>query len=175
VSDRAQPGQPSSGLVKAETARLGKRMKSLSRHLAGLEAAIDEFDGDLDLGQWQAAFESDDPQELNRCVTVTGGFSALINGYVEMLKAAARLVGLTDGKKARTRTALELIVNDNGLSQPQSDLIQEIYLLEGRMQHVSTDVNAAELRDGVLQLRDSLPSLVRKTVGWLAGHGITFG
>ena len=174
MTDRPQSSPLSPGLAKAETARLGKRMKSLSRHLAGLEAAIDEFDGDLDLKQWQAAFESDDPQELNRCVTVTGGFSALVNGYVEMLKAATRLVGLTAGKKPRAETALGLIVTDGGLSQSQSDQIQELYLLEGRMQHVSTDVNAAELRDGVLQLRDSLPSLVKATVSWLAIRGITF-
>jgi hypothetical protein len=160
--------------VKAETARLGKRLRSINRHLAALDAAIGGFAGDLDADEWQVAFESDDPEELNRCVTVTGGFSALINGYVEMLKAAARLVGLTERKKARVETALELIVADQGLTQDQSETIQEIYLLEGSMQHASSDVGAAELRDGILELRDSLPLLVSDTVDWLAGHGILF-
>jgi hypothetical protein len=175
-SSAGKPSGPAltPGQVKAESARLAKRLQSLNRHLAGLELAIAEFDGDLDPGEWQRAFGSGDPEQLNRCVTVTGGFSALINGYVEMLKAAARLVGLTEGRKARTETALELIVADNGLRETQSDLIQELYVLEGRMQHVSPDVNAAELRDAILQLRDSLPSLVKDTVHWLSGHGVTF-
>jgi hypothetical protein len=98
--------------------------------------AIDAFDGDLDAAEWQAAFESEDPQQLNRCVTVT--------------------------------------VEDNGLTAAQSELIQDIYLLEGRMQHAYCDVNAPELRDRVLALRDSLPTLVSDTVDWLSRHGIVF-
>jgi hypothetical protein len=92
----ASAGKPSGpalppGMVRAETARLAKRLQSLHRHLAGLELAIRRFD-----------------------------------------------------------------------------------VLEGRMQHVSADVNAAELRDGILELRDSLPSLVRDTARWLSSYGITF-
>ena len=50
--------------------------------------------------------------------------------------------------------------------------MSEIYVLEGRLEHASPDVDADEVRDAVERLRSALPALIESVVAWLGGHGI---
>lgn len=61
---------------------------------------------------------------------------------------------------------------DRGLSKDQAALLNEIYVLEGRLEHASPDVDAEEVRVAVERLRQALPRLVDSTHAWLRRHGI---
>jgi hypothetical protein len=51
-------------------------------------------------------------------------------------------------------------------------LLNEIYVLEGRLEHASPDVDAEEVRAAVERLRQALPGLIDSTHTWLRRHGI---
>jgi hypothetical protein len=137
--------------------------------------AIEEnFGGRLDAAEWRSAFESDDPRDANRTMVVTGDHSAALNAYVEILKASAgsRLIGLLPHRRPHADQVFQALVTDGGLSKDQAGLLNELYVLEGRLEHASPDVDAEEVRDGIERLRQALPGLIDSTRTWLRDRGI---
>jgi hypothetical protein len=53
-------------------------------------------------------------------------------------------------------------------------LLNESYVLEGRLEHASPDVDAEEVREHVERLREELPDLIESIHTWLKSYGITF-
>jgi uncharacterized protein YutE (UPF0331/DUF86 family) len=168
----------SPGALKAEQARIARFFESIAKHRRALDLAIDEsFAGQLDPAEWRRAFESSEPQDANRTMVVTGDHSAILNAYVEILRTSAgtRLIGLLPHRRPRARQVFDALLEDGGLDAEQVVLLNEIYALEGRLEHASPDVDAEEVRDAVERLRQALPSLVRSARDWLARHGIEIG
>jgi hypothetical protein len=42
-----------------------------------------------------------------------------------------------------------VLATDGGLTEAQAALLNELYILEGRLEHASPDVEAEEVRDGI--------------------------
>jgi hypothetical protein len=172
------PSLPPQKALRAEMARLSRYFEAIAKHRRALDLAIDEnFGGGLDREEWRAAFESAEPHDANRTMVVTGDHSAILNAYVEILKASAgsRLFGLVPHRRPHADQALEAVVRDGGLEQRQAVLLSDVYVLEGRLEHAYPDVDADEVRDAVERLRDALPGLIRATHAWLRRRGIEFG
>ncbi len=161
--------------LAVEQARLARFFQTINKHRKALDMAIDEnFAGQLDPAEWRRAFQSDEPRDANRTMVVTGDHSAVLNAYVEILKAAAgsRLIGLLPYRRPHVDQVIQALVADKGLSKDQAALLNEIYVLEGRLEHASPDVDAEEVRDAVERLRQGLPGLIDSTHNWLRRHGI---
>lgn len=162
---------------EVEQARLAHFFETVAKHRKALDLAIEEnFGGSLDPGEWRAAFESAEPHDANRTMVVTGDHSAILNAYVEILKASAgsRLVGLLSYRRPHAEQVFEALVGDDGLDKDQAALLNELYVLEGRLEHASPDVDADEVREGVERLREALPRLVDSIRAWLARNGVEF-
>jgi hypothetical protein len=161
---------------EAEQARLAAFFKSIGKHRQALELAIEEGFGaaNLDVADWRKAFDSADPHDALRTMAVTGSHSTILNSYVEILRASAgsRLVGLLPHRRPHAEQVFEAVRIDGGLSNDQLALVNRLYVLEGRVEHASPDVQAEEVRDAVEHLRDALPELIENACAWLAGHGI---
>jgi hypothetical protein len=165
----------SSGAVRAEQARIARFFESIGKHRRALDLAIDEsFSGQLDPAEWRRSFESSAPQDTNRTMVVTGDHSAILNAYVEILRTSAgtRLVGLLPYRRPRAGQVFDAVQEAGGLDAKQVALLNELYVLEGRLEHASPDVDAEEVRDAVERLRQALPSLIRSASDWLASHGV---
>ena len=161
--------------LAAEQARLARFFETINKHRKALDLAIEEsFDGELDRVEWRAAFESIEPRDANRTMVVTGDHSAVLNAYVEILKASAgtRLIGLLPHRRPHAGQVFGALVADGGLSKEQAVLLNELYVLEGRLEHASPDVDAEEVRVAVERLREALPGLVKSTHSWLGRHGV---
>lgn len=129
-------GRPA--ISKAEKSRLRRRLTSMHRHRAALDLALAEFgdaEGAIDAATWDAAFTSPDPNDAKRVVTVTGCQSTLINNYVELLRASARLMNLVSGRRPGAETVIEACRDAGVLADEQAKLVQEIYRVEGRVEH----------------------------------------
>lgn len=164
--------------MRVEQARLSRFFETIAKHRKALDLAIEEnFGGQLDSGEWRAVFESAEPHDANRTMVVTGDHSAVLNAYVEILKASvgSRLVGLLPHRRPHTGQALDALVADGGLGKGQALLLNEIYVLEGRLEHASPDVDADEVREAIENLRKALPGLIESTRDWLRRHGVEFG
>lgn len=160
--------------LQAEQARLARFFLTINKHRKALDLAIEEnFNGDLDPAEWRAAFESSQPHDANRTMVVTGDHSAVLNAYVEILKASAgsRLVGLLPHRRPHADQVFAALLADGGLSKSQATLLHEVYVLEGRLEHASPDVDAEEVRDAVERLRQARSGLIKSTVDWLRRHG----
>lgn len=163
--------------LRVEKARLARFFEAIAKHRKALDLAVDEnFSGQLDAAEWRAAFDSAEPHDANRTMVVTGDHSAVLNAYVEILKASAgsRLLGLVPYRRPHADQVFEALVADGGLDEEQARLLGEIYVLEGRLEHASPDVDAGEVRDAVERLRKALPSLIAGTQAWLRRHGVEF-
>lgn len=164
--------------LEAERMRLARFFETINKHRRALDLAIEQnFDGALDATEWQKAFESPEPQDANRTMVVTGDHSAILNAYIEILKASAgsRLLGLLPHRRPHADQAIEAVRADKGLTNVQATLLNELYVLEGRLEHASPDVGAEEVQVAVEKLRASLPTLIESLHAWLARHGIEFG
>jgi len=161
--------------LEAEQARLARFFESINKHRKALDLAIEEnFDGGLDPAEWQQAFDSSEPHDANRTMVVTGDHSAVLNAYVEILRASAgaRLVALLPHRRPHANQVFEALVADGGLTKGQAALLNELYVLEGRLEHASPDVGAEEVRDAIEKLRQALPGLIESTRTWLHRHGV---
>lgn len=174
MSDESSPKAGRSASA-AEQARVGRFCQTINKHRKALDLAIEQdFSGRLDAGEWRRAFESTEPQDANRTMVVTGDYSAVLNSYVELLKtgAGSRLIGLLAHRRPHADQVFKAIVADGGLTADQAALLSELYMLEGRLEHASPDVDAEEVRAAVERLRDALPALIDSTRIWLRRHGV---
>ncbi len=172
------PAKLGRNALAAEQARLARFFRAISKHHKALDLAIEEnFGGRLDPAEWRSAFQSAEPHNANRTMVVTGDHSAVLNAYVEILKASAgsRLVGLLPHRRPHAEQVFEALVADGGLTKDQAALLNEVYILEGRLEHASPDVNAEEVRKAVERLREALPGLIESTHVWLRRHGVEIG
>lgn len=169
------PAKIGSDALVVEQARLARFFQTINKHRKALDLAIEEnFGGRLDPVEWRSAFESAEPHDANRTMVVTGDHSAVLNAYVEILKASAgsRLIGLLPHRRPHAEQAFEALVADSGLTDDQAALLNEFYVLEGRLEHASPDVDAEEVRDAVERLRQALPGLIESAHIWLRRHGV---
>lgn len=164
-------------LRQAERARLGRFLETINKHRRALDLAVAEnFGGELDPAEWRSAFESSEPSDANRTMVVTGDHSAVLNAYVEILKAStgSRLIGLLPHRRPHAEQAFEAILADGGLTKGQAVLLNRLYVLEGRLEHASPDVDAEEVREAVEELRKALPGLIESTLSWLRRNAVEF-
>jgi hypothetical protein len=169
------PSEINPKALMAEQARLARFFQSINKHRKALDLAIaEDFDGTLDPAEWRSAFESTEPHDANRTMVVTGDHSAMLNAYVEILRASAgsRLIGLLPHRRPHAEQVFKALVADKGLTVAQATLLNELYVLEGRLEHASPDVDADEVRDGIERLRQALPGLIESACTWLGRHGI---
>lgn len=177
MSDQPAP-QIGDGALAAEQARLARFFETINKHRKALDLAIEQnFGGTLDAAEWRRAFESTEPQDANRTMVVTGDCSAMLNAYVEILKASAgsRLIGLLPHRRPHAQQTFEAVAADGGLTADQAALLNDLHLLEGRLEHASPDIDADDVRDAVQRLRDALPGLIQSTRSWLHRHGVDVG
>ncbi len=84
------PSRIDPNALTAEQARLARYFQRINKHRKALDLAIEEdFGGTLDPAEWRSAFESTEPRDANRTMVVTGDHSAVLNAYVEILRASA--------------------------------------------------------------------------------------
>ena len=161
--------------LEAERSRLARFFETISKHSKALDLAIAEnFGGTLDPVEWRSAFDSSQPRDTNRTMVVTGDHSAILNALVEILKASAgaRLVGLLPHRRPHADQVFAALVADGGLTNEHASLLNEVYVLEGRLEHASPDVDAEEVRDAIERLRRELPGLIKSIDIWLRRHSV---
>jgi hypothetical protein len=162
---------------QAEEARLSRLCKSIHKHKAGLDFAVEEsFGGELDHKAWREAFESSDPHDTIRTMAVTDSHSAIVNASTEILKVAAgnRLIGLLPHRRPHADQVFAAAQGDGGLTEEQKRLLSDCYVLEGRLEHASPDVAPEEVRKAVESLRAGLPDLISSVITWLELYGVSF-
>jgi hypothetical protein len=157
----------------AELDRMNSKLERLSAQRKALRKAIGQFGDDFDAKEWTKAFDSPDPDDINRVFTVTGGYLALVNNTAEAIKAGAKLTGLkpTPGTPG-VPGIIDAIGASGGFTDQQAKTFIELYRTRNRLQHSSPDIQADEVHAQVRLLLNHLPGLVKSYLAWLATHEI---
>jgi hypothetical protein len=157
----------------AELNRLGAKLERLSAQSRALRKAMGQFGKDFDTKVWTSAFNSPDPDDINRVFTVTGGYLALVNNTAEAIRAGAKLAKIkpTAGMPG-TPGIIDAIRADGGFTRGQADTFTELYRTRNHLQHSSPDIQADEVHRQVRLLLGHLPRFVKSYLAWLKKHDI---
>lgn len=157
----------------AELDRMGARLERLSAQRRALRRAMDQFGDDFDAKAWTKAFDSPDPDDINRIFTVTGGYLALVNNTAEAIRAGTRLTGLRSTPGIPGVPGIVAAVrSDGGFTSKQAETFTELYRTRNRLQHSSPDIQADEVHRQVRLLLRHLPRLVKSYLTWLDKYDV---
>jgi hypothetical protein len=164
-----------SSIADVERRHIRTRLKRIVIDSRALKAAIeDEFGPDFDRARWVAAFESEEPEDVNRVSAVVGAFERIVNGLVEAARSGLVASGGSrpGGTPESVRGDLTRIRDDGGLRDAQLDLLVDLSRLRNELQHVYVEVTADMVRDGVRRLRGTLGDLLKSLNAWFGRHGV---
>lgn len=170
-SDAAAPESKCRRVAKLD--RMAARLERLAAQRAALVQATKAFGSDFDEEEWDAAFLSPDPHDINRVVTVCGDYQAIVNNTVEAVKIGAGLAGVKPTPGMRGAPGIiDAIRADGGFSERQATTFAELYRTRNRLQNASPDIVADEVHRQVRLLLRHLPRLMKSYAEWLKRHGI---
>lgn len=165
------PQDPGVARIRQRLARMSPQTKALRLALARYR----DDTGNLDLGLWEDAFTSNDPQTINQVMKVTGGYEGLVNHLMEMLHAGAALVGLPvvqQGQRPSAPDLIEAASKDGCFTDNQATVLNKLNRTRNRLQHNSPGVPADEVHERVELLLRTLPRLLGSYVTWMESHGV---
>jgi hypothetical protein len=171
AADAGSGGESDADAVALD--RVGAKLERLASQRTALRRAMGQFGEDFDLLEWTRAFDSPDPDDINRVFTVTGGYLALVNNTAEAIRAGAKP---TDLKPTPGMTGIAGLVDairaDGGFTSAQAETFTELYRTRNRLQHSSPDMQADELHAQVRLLLGHLPRFVKSYLAWLQTHDV---
>ena len=161
------------GARTAALDRIGAKLERLSAQRKALLRAMDQFGDGFDVKAWTKAFDSPDPDDINRVFTVTGGYLALVNNTVEAIRVGAKLTGLksTPGMPG-IPGIIDAIRAEGGFTSRQARTFTELYRTRNRLQHSSPDIQADEVHRQTRLLLGHLPRFVESYLAWLEKYDL---
>lgn len=165
-------------VLDVERRRIRARMRRLAVDHRALRQAVEEhFGSDFDEARWQAAFDSDEPSDVNMVAAVVSAFERIVNGLVETARSGLTAGGLArPGRSPDTVPADLATVRDNrGLSGGQYDLLVALSRTRNELQHDYVEVSAPDARDAIRRLRHNLGSVTKALNAWLHRYGVGVG
>ena len=166
--------RPARAIVDAEREHIRARLRRVAVDHRALKAAAGAFGPDLEPERWTAAFDSDDPHDVNRVAPVVSGFERIVNGLVEAARSGLVAGGIArPGRTPDTvRTDLDAVRDDGGLTDAQCDLLVALSRTRNQLQHDYVDVTADDARAAVRRLIRNLPALTRSLNDWFKRYGV---
>jgi uncharacterized protein YutE (UPF0331/DUF86 family) len=166
----------------AERARVLKRkvkdrVTDVRRHLRALDAATAEFGEDFDLAAFEAAFRSEDPDELNHVKAIERGVDQLYNYLADLAALGLELAGeRRAGDDTNARRDLDALARLRVLSRERVDRLQRVRELRRLLVHEYATSTAAEVHEAAQILIRELPPFNRAYAEWIkAGFHVPTG
>jgi hypothetical protein len=157
----------------AELDRVDARLERLSAQRKALRRAMDQFGDDFEVKTWTKAFNSHDPDDINRVFAVTGGYLALVNNTAEAIRAGTKLADLkSTPSMPGVPGIIDAIRTDGGFTSAQATTFTALYRTRNHLQHSSPDIQADEVYRQIRVLLRHLPGLVESYVAWLEKQGV---
>jgi uncharacterized protein YutE (UPF0331/DUF86 family) len=144
------------------------RIKDVRRHLNALQAAMASFGEDFDLDVFQAEFDSEEPEELNRVKALERGVDQLYNYMVELAAFGLELAG-ERGRYDETnaRRDLDALTRVGVISRERARRLQRLREYRRLLVHEYASATAAEVHEAARILADELPPFYRAYGEWV--------
>jgi uncharacterized protein YutE (UPF0331/DUF86 family) len=144
------------------------RHRDVRRHLTALEAAMASFGEDFDLGAFETAFASDDPDELNRVKAVERGVDQLYNYMAELAAFGLELAGLRQRHdESNARRDLDALATIRVIAAERVRRLQRLRELRRLLVHEYATATAAQVHEAARILSEELPLFYRAYGAWI--------
>lgn len=144
------------------------RIKDVRRHLDALEAAMASFGNDFDLATFQRAFDSTDPDELNRVKAVERGVDQLYNYMVELAAFGTELAGRRDRHDdTNAHRDLDMLATLKVVSRERIGRLQQLRELRRQLVHEYATATAAQVHEAAEIITAELPEFYRAYRKWI--------
>jgi uncharacterized protein YutE (UPF0331/DUF86 family) len=144
------------------------RIRDVQRHLRALQAAMAEFGEDFDLATFQAAFESEEPEQLNRVKALERGVDQLYNYMAELAAFGLELAGERQRHEdTNARADLDALARRRVLSRERVRRLQRLRELRRLLVHEYATATAAQVHEAALILAQELPPFFRAYGEWI--------
>lgn len=154
-----------------ETA-IKNRLVDARRHLAALEHAAAGFGGDFGARAFEAAWRSDDPEQLNRANAVQAGFENVVNACVKIAQELCELEGWSEcGTEPSSAEALRRLHEHGIVSAATRTGLRDAYERRSAIQHDYVNVAARETRVAALAVLEHAPALLRGAADAIRARG----
>jgi uncharacterized protein YutE (UPF0331/DUF86 family) len=157
--------------------KIQDRISDVRRHLRALNAAMAQFGEDFDLEAFEAAFRSEDPDELNRVKAVERGVDQLYNYLAELASFGLELAGERQaGDDTNARRDLDALARLRVLSRGRVHRLQRVRELRRLLVHEYATSTAAQVHEAAQILVRELPAFNRAYAEWIkAGFHMLVG
>lgn len=116
--------------------------------MIALRAAMGEFGEDFDLLVFQAAYESEDPVELNRVKAVERGVDQLYNYIAELAAFGLELAGVRDRRDAtNARLDLDALARVGVIGGARTRRLQRLRELRRQLVHEYATATAEQVHE----------------------------
>jgi uncharacterized protein YutE (UPF0331/DUF86 family) len=117
-------------------AKIRDRVPDVRRHLVALRTAMAEFGEDVDLDEFQRAYDSEDPVELNRVKAVERGVDQLYNYIAEPAALGLELAGIRARREeANARTDIDALQRIGVIGPERAKRLQRLRELRRLLVH----------------------------------------
>ena len=162
-------------LAKTLKNKILKRLADMPRHHTALRAAMAEFGEDFDLEPFAAAYQSDDPAELNRVKAVERGIDLLFNYVAELAAFGLELAGVrTRDDQTNSRRDLDALRNARVVTGALADRLQRLRRLRVELVHDYPVVAARQVHEAARLVADNVPAFREAYRAWI-GRGFDPG
>jgi uncharacterized protein YutE (UPF0331/DUF86 family) len=145
-----------------------KRLIDVQRHLTALEHAAAEFGSDFDLGSFEVAWQSDDPETLKGAYAVQAGYENAINGCIKIAQELNEIEGWSDaGTEATSIEALKHLQENGVITGKTRSALKDAQERRSDVQHDDVNVAAREIHAAAQAVLEHAPLLLQEVAGVL--------
>jgi uncharacterized protein YutE (UPF0331/DUF86 family) len=134
--------------ARALKTKIRDRISDVRRHLLALRAAMAEFGEDFDLDAFTAAYDSEDPAELNRVKAVERGVDQLYNYIAELAAYGLELAGVrTRAQETNARVDLDALARIGVIGPERKRRLQRLRELRRLLVHEYATATAEQVHE----------------------------
>lgn len=143
-------------------ASIKRRLVDAQRHLRALEQSAASFGGDFELAEFERAWQSDAPEELNRANAVQAGYENVVNACIKSAQELCEREGWTVTNREPTSTeALKQLTQHGVIGSKTHAALKEAYERRSVVQHDYVGVAARALHAAVELVLAQAPLLLQ--------------
>jgi uncharacterized protein YutE (UPF0331/DUF86 family) len=162
----------SAGRAAVLETSIKSRLLDATRHLRTLEHAATEFGGDFDVGAFEEAWRSGEPDELKRAYAVQAGYENVINGCIKIAQELCELEGWNDPRAQLSSIESLKLLHENGVITVKTRAaLKDAQERRSDIQHDYVNVVAREIHRAAQQVLEQAPLLLQEVAAQLRQRG----
>jgi uncharacterized protein YutE (UPF0331/DUF86 family) len=137
--------------ARALKTKIRDRISDVRRHLVALRAGMAEFGEDFDLDVFQAAYDSEDPTQLNRVKAIERGVDQLYNYIAELAGLGLELAEIrTRRQETNARLDLDALSRIGVIGRERTRRLQRLRELRRLLVHEYATATAEQVHEAAL-------------------------